>query len=93
MSKPNRFHAFQVEFEIARNNQMQINSNKQAGDPIGLCNTASCGGRTGGTLLECVNPDSNAATMSGDYLQIEGAFSLDTVAGGATLGGWWEKKG
>ena len=40
-------------------------------------------------MRECVNAASNAATRSGDYLQIEGAFSLSTVA---PIGGWWEKK-
>ena len=72
---------------------MQIISNQQPGNANGPCNSASCGGRTGGTggtTRECVNADSNAATRSGDYLQIEGAFSIVTVPHlGLAVGGWW----
>ena len=64
---------------------MQINSNQQRGS-TGLCNSASCGGRA--TLRECVNAASTAATRSGDYLHIEGAFSVRTADGdGLVVGG------
>ena len=69
---------------------MQIISNQQPGNANGPCNSASCGGRTEGTMRECVNAASNAATRSGDYLQIEGAFSIVTVPHlGLAVGGWW----
>ena len=72
---------------------MQIDSNKLNTATRGLCGTASCGSR--GTT-ECVNQASNSATNSGDYLQIEGAFSFDTgtaVAGNTgTRGGGGRRK-
>ena len=75
---------FQVGFEIAMDNQMQIDSNLQAGAGNGHCAAASCGGRGN---FECVNQASNITNTSGDYLQIEGAFSLDTRDGGTRGGG------
>ena len=69
---------------------MQIDSNQLNGR-TGLCDTASCGGRRD---IECVNEASTLATRSGDYLQIEGAFSLDTGAGtnSGTRGGGGRKE-
>ena len=73
---------------------MQIDSNQlNANNGPRLCGSASCGSR--GTN-ECVNQASNSATNSGDYLQIEGAFSFDTgtaVAGNTgTRGGGGRRK-
>ena len=69
-------------FELAMNDQMHIATNKVAANP-GHCGSASCGNR--GTI-ECVNRD-NSAGINGDYLYIEGAYSLDDGTGGGVAGG------
>ena len=61
------------------NNQMQLAHNLPRTPPTGgnLCGDAACGAR------DCVNL-ANAATVSGDYLFIEGAFSMDAAPAGNT---------
>ena len=67
-------------FEIAMNNQMQIATNQLTAN-TGTCGSGSCGNRG---AMECVNLD-NTATVNGDYLFIEGAFSPGAAAGGISV--------
>ena len=68
----------QVDFAIAMNNQMQLAHNLRTIPAPGgnHCGSAACGNRAN----ECVNLAGGAGTVSGDYLFIEGAFSMNAAA-------------